>query len=158
MKIVHQMHRKEQRLKGEEFQELYHVAIIGFADAMERIPKGECLNKIPAWISSYVKLSLSKTFRLKRKRLCLSDLAINNSSDMFPAMKANLDVQTLLSTAKLGDSEMDTLRRYYFQNETQVSIARTENKTRQAVCRRLRRVLDKLRKALHFRENYQHVN
>lgn len=152
LKTLYDYQRLKLYMRKDPLQELYHIAITGFHDAVKKIPSTEKPYKIPAWIVSYVKHAFDNSYRaeitdkalFKRKSYVFTDTAQDRTST-YNSVKNNMDVEVFLKCKRLTTDERKILKLYYLKD---MKLADVSNEMTDCTTQRVHYLKDRALKKL----------
>jgi hypothetical protein len=128
MKVVNEQKRLNTYMQRDPPNELYHMAVLGFSNAIKVIPPTENPCKIPAWIKSYVKHSFDACYKAQVNDHALGKTC--NAVDLEPPPTQtytntdnSIDVTTFLKCTRLTAVERKILKLHYIDNMTLKTVA-----------------------------------
>lgn len=147
--IILKLRKRFAWLREVDLRDLYHTAILGFAIALKKIPEKCNSNKIPAYISAYVKAEIRKAFSYKRREIDgfgeppdLGTIEIDRTPVFLE------DFEKALENAGLSEMEKECIRKKFCEFKTLNEISIELGIKMSRVYRRIQRGMKRLRKYL----------
>jgi RNA polymerase sigma factor (sigma-70 family) len=141
--------------------ELYHIAILGFDQALRKIPKNEDPKKIPAWITAYVKSKIRSFYSYKQKETPADPIEIqqymskeiHHVSGSEKDRTSLIDIKTIMERSALTSEECQCITMYHLDRYTLEEVGAEMSMPKYSVLRMLKRAMAKMQRYVRAHEN-----
>jgi len=128
-------------------QELYQVGVVGVYDALQKMPVDVEADKIPSWITSYVKSHIRKNFYYLEKEYvnieeCYEHSFKNNQND---TVIYDYDLDILENLSVLTITEKNMLVQKFLHEKDRKQIAKMFHMSETTVTNNIKKALNKIR-------------
>ena len=161
---IHQLTKRYKFLMSESFQELYHIAIVAFAQSLKKINLEEP-EKIPATIKAYVVAAIKRDYRYKFHEVDIDYIdsfdqeketqnvnkRIKRIDPEFSNFMKEMEVLRYLHMSGLSELEIECLHLKYWEKLKQKDIAKRLGITLGAVRYRRKHAIKLIRKTYVYK-------
>lgn len=153
-------------LKGEDLQELYHLAILGFHQGILSLPKDWRPDGIYLWVGSYVKAVYKKTYQYKFHETSLDMVAIYHNEnrgeqthqhhEAIEEHARKMDgflLDNFINSPLLSEDEKEYIKLRYIDGLFLKDIAKIKGMTYVGVYNKIRKIVRRLKKCFQGDNN-----